>query len=163
MLNNYEKLFYQIKTTLLNVPNLRKLAYYNTPNALSQPVPKIEEAEKSFYTRPIIYIYADSPEYGINTFISIGLVEAVVLNGSIDASIKISVACKRDIWDLDNNKIRPLSIISEIISALDGVKFATAGKLNLRIIKEVYFNNETVGYTALFEVEDEKVGVVNEF
>ena len=157
-----KKIFYEIKNALLNSEDLRKLVFYNTPNALDEVAPTITEAGQSIYIKPIIYIYADSPEFGLSTFISIGLIESIILDGSISSSIKISVACDRQIWEMDNNRVRPLAILSEI-SKLDNLKLGAAGKLTFRIVKEVYFNNDLVGYTALFDIDDEKGDVVNEF
>ena len=163
MFTNYEKVFYEIKNTLLNSENLRKLVFYNTPDALEKnTIPSLNEASQTIYIKPIIYVYDDSPEYGISTFISIGLIESIILDGSISSSIKVSVACDRKIWELDNNRVRPLAILSEI-SNLDNLKLETAGKLVFRVVKEVYFNNDLVGYTALFDLDEEKGSVVNEF
>lgn len=162
MFKKYETLFFQIKNKLLGFEDLRKLVFYNTPNALSLPTPTVEEAAQSIYIKPVIYVYQDSPEYGLSSFISIGLVEGIVLDGSINTTIKISIACDRKIWEMENNRVRPLAILSEI-SKLDLEKFDLAGKLTLKVIKEIYFNNDLVGYTALFTVDGEKGNVVNEF
>lgn len=164
MFRNFENLFYQIKMTLLNSEDVRKLVVYNTSDALTiGAVPTVEKASPAIYIKPIIYVYDDSPEIGISSFISIGLVESIISDGSIEASIKISVACRRDVWMLDNNRVRPLAILNEI-AKLDNVKFENvAGKLSLAVIKEVYFNTDLVGYTALFDIYEEKGDVVNEF
>lgn len=163
MFTNFEKLLYQIKNALLDSPNLKRLVFYNTSDSLSRPEPTYEEASDSIYIKPIIYVYEDSPEKGISTFISIGIIEAIVLDGSISSSIKISVACDREVWELNNNKIRPLAVLTEIVSALDNKKFDMAGKMYFRLMKEVYYNNDLVGYTGLFDIEEEKGDVVNEF
>lgn len=163
MFTDFEKIFYQIKNTLLNSADLKKLVFYNTSDALSRAEPTYNEAEKSIYIKPIIYVYDDSPEYGISSFISIGLIESMVLDGSILASLKISVACDRQIWELEDDRVRPLAILSEISNALNEAKFEAASKLVLRGVKEVYFNNELVGYTSLFDIQAEKGDVVNEF
>lgn len=163
MFANYEKIFYEIKNTLLDSTDFRKLVFYNTTDSLEKTtIPSIDEAGQSVYIKPIIYVYEDSPEYGISTFVSIGLIESIILDGSIASSIKVSVACDRKIWELDNNRVRPLAILSEI-SNLDNLKLETAGKLVFRVVKEVYFNNDLVGYTALFDIVEEKGSVVNEF
>lgn len=162
MFRNFEKVFYQIKNTLLNSEDLRKLVFYNTPDALDKVAPTIEEAAQSIYIKPIIYVYEDSPEYGLSSFISIGLIEGIILDGSIRASIKISVACDRKIWEMNDYRVRPLAILSEI-STLDTLKLETAGKLVFRAMKEVYFNNDLVGFTALFDIDEEKGDVVHEF
>lgn len=162
MFANYEKIFYEIKNALLDSETLRKLVFYNTPDSLIKTTPTIAEAGQSIYIKPIIYVYEDSPEYGISTFISIGLIESIILDGSIASSIKVSVACDRKIWEMNDNRVRPLAILSEI-SNLDNLKLETAGKLVFRVVKEVYFNNDLVGYTALFDISEEKGSVVNEF
>lgn len=162
MFSNFEKVFYQIKNTLLNSSDLRKLVFYNTPDALDKVAPTIAEAAESIYIKPVIFVYEDSPEFGLSTFISIGLIEGLILDGSITASIKISVACDRKIWEMNNNRVRPLAILSEI-AVLDNLKLETSGKLVFRVFKEVYFNNDLVGFTALFDIYEEKGDVVHEF
>lgn len=163
MFSNFEKIFYQIKNALLNSADLKRLVFYNTADALIRAEPTYAEAESSIYLKPVIYVYDDSPEKGISSFISIGLIESIILDGSISSSIKISVACDREIWVLNEDRIRPLAILSEIANKLDQAKFEAAGKLNLRVVKEIYYNNDLVGYTALFDIDDEKGSVVNEF
>lgn len=163
MFKNFEDLFYEIKNTLLNSSDLKKLVFYNTADALTRAEPKYSEASKSVYIKPIIYVYDDSPEFGISSFVSIGLIESLILDGAIRSSIKISVACNREVWELNNNRIRPLAILSEVSNVLDGKKFTIAGKLTLSVVKEVYYNNDLVGYTALFDIDEEKGDVVNEF
>ena len=163
MFKNFEGLFYQIKNVLLDSEAVRKLLYYNTSDALSRETPTYEEAKKSIYIKPIIFIYDDSPEYGISSFISIGMVEAIIFPGSIQASIKISIACDRQVWELENDKVRSLALLSEVSNLLNEKKFEAAGKLELRVVKEVYFNNDLVGFTALFDIDEEKGDVVNEF
>lgn len=163
MFSNFEKIFYQIKNTLLNSTDFKKLVFYNTSDALNQTdIPTYNDAAQNIYIKPIIYVYDDSPEYGISTFVSIGLIETIILDGLLTSSIKISVACDRQVWELDNYRVRPLAILSEI-AKLNEMKFDAAGKLILRVVKEVYYNNDLVGYTALFDIIEEKGSVVNEF
>jgi hypothetical protein len=163
MFTNFEKIFYQIKNTLLNSNDFKKLVFYNSADALSKSgIPTYEEAAQNVYVKPIIYVYDDSPEFGLSTFVSIGLFESIVLDGSLSSSIKISVACDRQVWELNDYRVRPLAILSEI-AKLNEMKFDVAGKLILRVVKEVYFNNDLVGYTALFDIDEEKGDVVNEF
>ena len=163
MFTNFESIFYQIKNTLLNSADLKRLVFYNTKDALTRAEPTYADAEKNIYIKPIIYVYDDSPEFGISSFISIGLVEADIFDGLIRSSIKISVACDRAVWELNDNRVRPLAILSAIGNSLDNTKFSTAGKLYLRVVKEVYFNNDLVGYTALFDIDEEKGDVVHDF
>lgn len=163
MFRKFENLFYEIHNALLNSADLKKLVFYNSSNALSLAEPTDEEASKSLYIKPIIYVYEDSPEKGISSFISIGLVEAIILEGSIRATIKVSVACDRNIWTMDNYRVRPLAILSEIEKQLDGQKFGLAGKLSMGVAKEIYFNNDLVGFVVLFDINEEKGDVVNEF
>lgn len=163
MFKNFESLFYQIKNTLLDSDSIKKLLFYNTSNALSRETPTYEEAAKSIYIKPIVFVYDDSPEYGISSFITIGMVEAMVIPSSIQASVKVTVACDRQVWEMDDNKIRSVALLSEVADLLDQKKFGAAGVLELRVVKEVYFNNDLVGFTALFDIYEEKGDVVNEF
>ena len=163
MFHNFETMFYQIKNVLLDSPELKKLIFYNTPNALERAEPTYAECRSSIYIKPIIYIYDDSPEFGISSFISIGLIEAVIHDGSISSSIKISIVCNREVWELDNNRVRPLAIVSEAEKQLNNTKLGMAGKLELKVLKEVYFNNDSIGYTMLFDIKEEIGDVVHDF
>lgn len=163
MFRKLEEIFYEIKNRLLQSGDLKRLVFYNNSDALTRAEPTFEEAEASIYIKPIIYVYEDSPEAGVSSFISIGLIESIALDGSLSSSIKVSVACNREIWEMDNYRVRPLAIISEIVDSLDNTKLQAAGKLVFRIAKEIYFNNDLVGYTLLFDIDEEKGGVVNEF
>lgn len=163
MFTKYEKTIHQIKTTILNSETLRKLVFYNTADALSKITPTIAEAAVSIYTKPVIYVYDDSPEFGISCFISITYEEGILLDGSIESSIKVSIACDRQVWDLNDSRIRPLAIASEVANALDGTKFDAAGRLKIRVLRNVYFSNELPGFVVLFDINDDKGDVVNDF
>lgn len=163
MFKNLESLFYQIRTTLLNSADLKKLVFHNTKDALERPEPTYDEALPYVYIKPIIYVYDDSPEKGMSSFISIGVIETQVLEGSTESSLKVSVACHRDVWELDNSRVRPLAILSEIAKQINNKKFGPAGQIELRIVKEVYYSNDLVGFAALFDIIDETGDIVNEF
>lgn len=166
MFRNFEDIFYQIKNRLLSSSDLRKLVFYNNSDALTnttRAIPSIEEASTNIYVKPIIFVTENSEEFGISSFISIGLVEAMIMDNAITGSIKVSVACDRQVWELEDNRVRPLAILSIIGDSLDGFKISSAGRLVIRVVSEVYFNNELVGYTTLFDIVEEKGSVVNEF
>jgi hypothetical protein len=163
MFKNLESIFYQIRTALLNSTDLKKLVFYDTPDALTRAEPTDEEVLPYIYIKPVIYVYEDSPEKDISSFISIGVIESQILEGSIESSIKVSIACNRATWELNNSRVRPLAILSEIEKQINEQKFGAAGKLELRIVKEIYYSNDLVGYAALFDILDEKGDIVNEF
>lgn len=164
MFSNFEKLIYEVKNTLLSSDDLKKLMFYPTPDALEKTiVPSYEDMKDRITARPVVYVYEESLEYGATSFISIGIIEFALDSGSIAAGLKISIACKREIWELNNNRIRPIAILSIIGNLLNNKKLSVAKKLDMKSAPEIYFNDELVGFTALFDVTEEKAGEVHEF
>lgn len=163
MLQNIESVLYEIKNTLLDSEDLRKLLFYDTSNALSRSTPLISEVEDYIQIKPIIILNENSNNDGITTFISIGMIEGENFDNSAEFSFKVTVASNRRIWELDNNRIRTLAAAYMIEKALHEKKFASAGKLLLVIVKEIYFNSEVIGYMMMFDLRDETGETVNEF
>lgn len=163
MLQNIESVLYEIKNTLLDSEDLRKLLFYDTPNALSRSVPLISEVEDYIKIKPIIILNENSNNDGITSFISIGMIEGENFDNSAEFSFKVTIASNRRIWELDNNRIRTLAAARLIEERLHEKKFASAGKLLLVIVKEIYFNSEIIGYMMMFDLRDETGETVNEF
>ena len=163
MLQNIESVLYEIKNTLLDSEDLRKLLFYDTTNALSRSTPLISEVKDYIQIKPIIILNENSNNDGITTFISIGMIEGENFDNSAEFSFKVTVASNRRIWELDNNRIRTLAAARLIEERLHEKKFASAGKLLLVIVKEIYFNSEIIGYMMMFDLRDETGETVNEF
>ena len=159
MYRNLEKGFYEIRNTILQSETIRKALYYNDKEALSKDAPSFADVKDYVMVRPIVEIYADSLEKDISSFIAIGIPESRFQNPSVRASYKISSVSERTLWEMDDNRLRPLTMANEIIKLLNGKKLnGVAGKLEFEGFNEVYFNTEMVGYTMFFEVVDEGEG-----
>ena len=163
MLLNIESLFFEIKNLLSSDEVIKKLLFYNDSDALEKVTPTLADVESHFFIKPIIYVYEDSPEANINNFLSIGYVKGTPLEGSTRHMLKISVASERRLWELKDNKIRPLRIANKVIEKINKRKFGPATILKLDDIREVHFSNDLVGYILLFELWDEQGDIVNEF
>lgn len=163
MFQNIEKTLFQIKRTLLNSSDLKKLIVYNTPDALTKAEPSYADAESAIYIKPIIYIYEDSPESGVSSFISIGLIQAEIDNNSFSSAIKISVACDREVLILNNDRLRNLALVDCIIEQINNHKFQAAGTLQARIVQEIYYDDsDYIGFAILFDIDDSYGDVVDE-
>ena len=163
MLQNIESVLYEIKNTLLDSEDLRKLLFYDTPNALTRSAPLISEVEDYIKIKPIIILNENSNNDGITSFISIGMIEGENFGNSAEFSFKVTIASNRRIWELENNRIRTLAAARLIEERLHEKKFTSAGKLLLVIVKEIYFNSEIIGYMMMFDLRDETGESVNEF
>jgi hypothetical protein len=162
MLQNIESVLYEIKNTLLDSEDLRKLLFYDTSDALSRSTPLISEVENYILLKPVVVLNEESSN-GITTFISIGLLESELYDNSSQSLIKISIATNRRIWELDDLKIRPISIAKEVKQRVHNKKFSSASPIQLSSLKEVYFNSEIVGFLLMFDLIDEEGDIVNEF
>lgn len=163
MLENVEKVFYEIKDLILSSEKLRKLLVYTTPDALFRTAPTFEEADKHIKITPVVYLLEESEEKEVNHFISIGMIEAGIFDSLIIPMFKITIACDTRSWELDKNGIRPLQIVSEVLSLLYHTKLSTAGKSKPTVIKEVYYNNKIVGYTLVLELQEPIGSSIYEF
>lgn len=163
MYKNIENIFYQIKNELLNSADIKKLIFYNDPSALSKPEPSREEVSSRIYVRPIIFIDNDAEVADTGTFISIGMVESIIDYTSFQSSIKISIGVNRETWELDNYRIRPMAILSEVIDRIAYKKYNAAGKLLPKVVQEVFYSTNVTGYVLLLDIDEETGDVVDEF
>lgn len=155
MFEKIEELLSSIRIKLLTSEKIRKLLYYNTEDCLEKPAPTIQEVEKLIMLKPIVDVTETSPENNMPSFISIAMTETDIYDDGINTGLKLAIATHRNIWQLNNKKLRPFQIVSEIEKLLNKQKFSTAGKLMMRVVKEVYFTEELVGFIVLLDVVDE--------
>ena len=62
---------------------------------------------------------------------------------------------KLELWELDDERVRPLTIASEIIKILDQIKLKSSHKLfYISADLTVLNNGDMAGYTLLFGIQD---------
>lgn len=162
MFDNVEKVFKEIKSVILSSSEVKKLLVYTTPDALLRSEPSYEEAEKHIKLKPVLYLVEEA-ENEVNNFITIGMIESTILNGMTSSIFKIIIASDTRNWLLENEGIRPLKILNIVAQLLYNRKGAAAGKFTPYSVKEVYYNNNVVGYTLLVEVSDMQGTTSDEF
>jgi hypothetical protein len=155
MFERVQEGIFQIRQLIWASEDLRKLVYYDTPTALtSTPVPTIVQVTPHIVVAAIFDV--TEPPFDKNTIISIVLnrgnydEENVLLRGII----KITVLTRSEIWELSNNKIRPLEISNIIIDKLNNQKISPSHKLLFSNIELAILNEDVNGYTISFLLEE---------
>lgn len=162
MFISLEKMLIEIKNTLLNSTILRKTLFYSDKTALSKEAPEVEEVENMVRLDPVIFVESLTDELETNALINIGIVEGELYSGSVETAVKILIMVDRRIWFLEDDKIRVFQMAEEVRKLVDGLKTSAAGKLELKLFKEVYYNSNLIGFALLFDVYAED-DIVDEF
>jgi len=154
MFESVEKAIYEIKTLILTEPNIRKLLVIDSLNALEEQAPTVNEAREHILLAPVFDI--TEPPYDKNTTMTIVLSkavyddEAVLLNGMV----KINILTRTELWQLNNEKIRPLEIVNLIVKRLNNQKVSVSHKLFFKQIDIAILNENVSGYTIIFHMEE---------
>lgn len=146
-LKNVEKGFYEIKAAILANETVRKLLYYDTPNALSLVAPDIKNVEDHISFFPITEIGVSS--YDKNTLINITcptIDTDTEEHDNLYIGYFVTVITRKETSLLDNNKIRLISLITAINKSLDGKKLSFPSKLQSLGIQQVIYDEKTYGY-----------------
>jgi hypothetical protein len=84
-LSNFSKLFVEYKTTLLNDETIRKLLYYDTPDALDRVAPEKEKVDGYIFTAPVME--SGITDFGRNTYIMLDVPNIDTETSESDGSI----------------------------------------------------------------------------
>lgn len=154
MLKNIQKAIFEIRSLIQSIPEVRKLVYYDTKNALGEKVPSIADTQEHFTVSAVFDI--TEPPFDKNTIVSIAYKkgnyddEKVMMTGMIN----INVLTKSQLWEINENKIRPLEIVNYIVDKLSNIKLSTSHKLFLVGIDLALLSENTNGYTVAFILEE---------
>lgn len=147
-LKNLNKSFYEIKTALLANQNIRKILYYDQPDALLKIAPEIEAVKDYITFVPVTEL--GIVDYNKNTFISITAPKIdtdLEEHSNLYFAFYVTIISKKDIWELEGNKLRLISLANEVIESLDAKKFSFPSKLEVIGMQEVVYDASTYGYT----------------
>ena len=163
MLERFESTMGAMRTKLLKDEMLRKLLYHDSNNAL-QMLPPTEQEVQDYITLKPIFDFENKKNYDKNSSINIYMtsVDPQLDNVTADAIIQVNVVCNIDIWDLVNNKIRPVQIANRIITLLNNQKFTASNSLVFNSLDNLIVSKHMVGYALLFELTDGS-GINNKF
>lgn len=146
---NIQKTQYEIKSALLNNADIRKLLYYDQPDALSLEAPTIEQVKEHITFFPINEMGIQN--YDKNTLLSItcARIDTSVNeedNGSLYVGYLITVVTTKNVWELSDYKIRLIELASLIRETLDGKKFSLPLPLEVLIIDDMILDGSRAGY-----------------
>jgi hypothetical protein len=149
LIGNLNKTLYAIRSKLLGDDQIVKLLFHAVPNPFDEELtdPTQQQRDLLITLNPIVE-YNTNPEQQLNNFISIGI--PVVAFGSntegVIIRIELAIVCHVDYWQLNNNKMRLLSIVERIHELLDEQKFNLSGSFILESLKPEIFQDNLAGY-----------------
>ena len=111
MLERIEQTIAAIKTKIINDEDVRKLLFHDSNNALNMLAPTVLETDSYITTKPV-YEFENKNEYNQNSMVNIYMIEIVPTDDvkAFVGAVQVNVTCNLDIWDLLDNKIRPIQI-----------------------------------------------------
>lgn len=152
-----ESALYQIKDLLLDNIQIRKLLYNMTTNALSEAEPSIEDVEQLITIVPYIDDENGVAESYKNSFIVIYPTNFLFNENEVIINISIGSFVTKDYYELNNRKIRGLSLMSEISKTVSYEKLEFAGKMELMNVTSLTIDlGKFIGFTSNWEVVDGK-------
>lgn len=162
MLENIQETLFQIRDTLINDEELRKLVYNDSNNALELDAPSKEEVSDYFSLAPI---FEFNTEAGYDHSCGISLVFTEFDEDEdieeVSATLVVNVIVNNAKWLLTNKKIRPLAIIDRITSLLLNKKFSVAVPLEFRGASNLILTKQISGYALTFGVLDGSAEIEN--
>lgn len=133
-IGKFETALYEIQAAIANNEDVRKLLFYNTPDALNRVAPTVDAVLKdnnlvSLY--PVIDegIITTDRDCAIALDLSSVDTDFDENDHSIYGTLTISVLCTDKILLLDNKKFRIMEIVRNLTNTLDGFKSSLSAKL----------------------------------
>lgn len=160
-LSNFGKLFSEFKTAILSDVDIRKMLYYDSPDALSREAPSIETVSSYIFNAPLVE--SGIEDFGRNTYIMIDLAridtdtEDEDPSKDIIAVFAITPVTTFTNWMLDDNKIRILEMTTRIINKIDNHKFSPSGKAYIPNIERTIISKQLFGYYIRVVITDNQV------
>lgn len=152
--DNIQKAIFEIRSLIQANPEVRKMVYFDGANALSQAAPTIAEVKDHFTISAVFDV--TKPPFTKNTIISIALTNSAYEEDSVLMSgvVRINVLTRSSLWEMENNKIRPLEIANIIVETLNNKKISASHKLFFSDIDLAVVDQEVNGYTLSFFLEE---------
>lgn len=152
--DNVQKAIFEIRSAIKSNEDIRKMLFIDTADALEQEAPTIESIEPYIVVSAVFDITV--PPFDKNTIMTIVLHKALYDSEStlLNGMIKINILTQSELWELNNNKIRPLEISNNIIKLLDNRKVSASHKLYFSNIEIAILNENVSGYSVIFFLEE---------
>ena len=132
---------------------LKKLLYYDVPNALKQPEVPQEKALEMFgkQIKIIPKLKVDQPEF-CYIIISFDNFTPNMTNPEFrDNIISFDIVCHFDQWNLGNFALRPYKIAAEIDSMLNNKRLTGIGTLQFLGASQIVLSDEFAGITLMYQ------------
>jgi hypothetical protein len=156
-IENLDKVVFEIKTILLKNENFKKLLKYNTPDALAGAAVQKSEVVDFVKTSPALYMVEEDLDLSLNTFAVIYIPTISFSDKLNDVTYMVDLFTRKEILELDNNKLRLHQMLSEASKSLDNQRISFAGRLHLISATYVVVGNRYVGFQLEINVIDEAV------
>ncbi len=152
LFKNLQTSLYQIKGLIKSNTNIGKLLYYSTADALSKTDISPIVINDFIYLSPVFDTTLEP--YDKVNFISINLasIDASQDDTLFDGILRINIMSQNVIWEINENKIRPIEIMDEIHTLLQNTKFDISHKLNFLESELVVLDKNISGYIMLFAI-----------
>ena len=142
-----------IANKLLQSDRLKRLLYYDTPDALTKPNLTSEQAEKLFGKNikniPKLYVDNSVLQYIIINF------DNFTTNKNNpefrDNIIEFDIICHFDQWNLNDYQLRPYRIAAEIDSLLDNQRLTGIGRLEFLGANQIISTDEYAGLCLMYQ------------
>ena len=132
---------------------LKKLIYYNTPDALNKPGVPQDKALEMFgkQIKIVPKLKVDQPEF-CYIIISFDNFTQNMTNPEFrDNIISFDIICHFDQWNLGNFSLRPYKIAAEIDSMLNQKRLTGIGKIEFLGANQIVLSDEFAGLTLMYQ------------
>lgn len=154
ILDNLQKAIFEVRSLLLTSTEVKKMVYFDQPDALAQDTPSLEQVKEYFTISPVFDI--TKAPFNKNTLISIGMTRVTPDSESLITRgvLKINVLTRSELWELSNSKIRPFEIANYIIEKLNNKKLSSSHKVVFSSLELAILSEDVNGYTLSFSLEE---------
>ena len=132
---------------------LKKLLYYDTPAALSQPnVPQDKSLEMFGKQIKIVpKLRVDRPEFCYIVISFDNFTPNMTNTAFRDNIISFDIVCHFDQWNLGDLQLRPYKIAAEIDSMINNKRLTGIGKIEFLGANQIVLSDEFAGLTLMYQ------------
>lgn len=154
MFDNMQKAIFEAKHLIQSNENIRKMLLIDSKNALESATPSYESASENIVVAAVFDI-TEEP-FNKNTIMTVVLHRSSYddENLMLTGMLKINILTRSELWELNNNKIRPLEITNEVIKVLNNKKVSASHKLYFSRMELAILNENVSGYSVIFFIEE---------
>lgn len=143
-----------IISSMLKDDRLKKLLYYTSPDALSKP-PLTEKESIALLSKNIKLVPKLKVDKDVLNYIIVGMdyFSDNETNPEFrDNKIFFDIVCHFDQWQLEDIKLRPYQIASEIDTLFNNQKLTGLGEIKFVAGQQIVLSDEFAGLSLMYEV-----------